>query len=79
MALYLNEDDRKDQEFRLTAYKGRVHIDDAQLALRCDWCRDRLDGSGSECSFCGALLCAIHSCIDGRCPEHTRPNQAPEG
>jgi hypothetical protein len=69
MGFYWNADDRKDQEFRRTAYKGRVYTDDA----RCDWCRDRLEGSGSECSFCGALLCAIHSCVDGRCPEHTAP------
>ena len=77
MAFYCNENDRKDQEFRRTAYKRRVFPDTGDEL--CDWCRDRLDGDGSQCSFCGALLCSMHSCIDGRCPEHTRPNQVLEG
>jgi hypothetical protein len=38
---------------------------------RCDWCHDILDGNSSQCTDCGALLCAIDSCFDGRCPEHT--------
>lgn len=38
---------------------------------RCDWCGDELHGYTSECSVCSVLLCPIHSCVDGRCPEHT--------
>jgi hypothetical protein len=67
MALYWNDDDRKDQGTRRQVNAGSIYTDNG----RCDWCGDRLNGYTSECSVCKALLCPLHSCVDGRCPEHT--------
>jgi hypothetical protein len=61
--LYLNDDDRRDQESRRDINAGRVYTDRA----RCDWCGDRLEGRSFPCSACGALICTL--CIyDERCP-----------
>jgi hypothetical protein len=67
MAFYWNEADRIDQENRRLVNAGRTYTDNA----RCNWCKDQLDGEFSECPVCKALLCPTHSCVDGRCPEHT--------
>jgi hypothetical protein len=69
VTLYWNDDDKKDQEFRREIGAGRAYMDSA----RCDWCKDPLNGSGSECEVCHCLLCSLDTCVDGRCPEHTNP------
>lgn len=61
--------DSKDQEFRRKINPDTSYTDNA----RCDWCGDLLNGYTFECAVCKALLCPIHSCVDGRCPEHTNP------
>jgi hypothetical protein len=66
-----NETDRKDQELRRNMNDSTTYIDNAL----CDWCGDRLNGYTFECSVCKALLCPQHSCVDGRCPEHTNPGE----
>jgi len=69
MNFYWTDDDQKDQEMRRLANRSMVYSESA----RCDWCGDSLNGEASECPVCSSLLCPIHSCVDGRCPEHTRP------
>ncbi len=69
MAFYWNEVDRKEEELR--RHVGTIYTDNA----RCDWCGDQLSGYTFECTVCKALLCPLHSCIDGRCPEHTNPSE----
>lgn len=64
---YWDENDRKDQEFRRKINVGTVYTDNAL----CNWCGDRLNGYTFECIVCKALLCPLHSCVDGCCPEHT--------
>jgi len=64
---YWNEEDRKDQELRCQTNVGRTYTDNAC----CDFCGDQLNGYSSECPVCKALLCPLHCCVDGRCPEHT--------
>ena len=71
MALYWNEADRKDQESRRHINDGTNYTDNA----RCDYCGDLLNGYTVECMVCKAFLCPLHSCIDGRCPEHTNPSE----
>jgi hypothetical protein len=66
-AFYWDENDRKDQEFRQNINAETIYSENAC----CDWCGDRLNGYTFECTVCGALLCPLHSCVDGRCPEHT--------
>ena len=68
MAIYWSDAEKKDQEARSRVKAGRVYTEDA----RCDWCGDRLNGYAFECEECQALMCPLHSCVDGRCPEHTR-------
>ncbi len=64
MSFYWNEDDRKDQEARRLVNAGRIYTDNA----RCDWC-----GAGSvvQCAACESLVCPLHICVDGCCPECT--------
>ena len=71
MAFYWSEADRKDQELRRHANDGTIYTDEA----RCDWCGDLLKGYTFECTVCKALLCPLHNCVDGRCPEHTNPSE----
>jgi hypothetical protein len=63
MTFYWNEDDKKDQEFRRRINTQTIYIDNG----RCDLCGDQ---SVSECTKCRRLLCELHTCIDGYCPEH---------
>ena len=67
MSIYWSEADRKDQEFRRSVNAGPTYTEDA----RCDWCGDQLNGYACECPVCKFLLCPLHSCVDGKCPEHT--------
>jgi hypothetical protein len=71
MAFYWNEADRKDQEFGRHIKDGTTYTDNAC----CDYCGDPLNGYTFECTVCKALLCPLHSCVDGRCPEHTQLSQ----
>ena len=64
MAFYWNEDDRRDQEFRRQMNAQTIYIDNGC----CDRCGDQ---AVSECAKCGRLLCELHSCFDGHCPDHT--------
>lgn len=64
---YWDEADRKDQEARRQVNAGGIYTDDA----RCDLCGARLNGYTFECEVCKILLCPLHSCVDGRCPEDT--------
>jgi len=76
MAFYWNEADRKDQELRRHANDSITHTDNSYTdSARCDLCGDLLNGYTSECTVCKALLCPLHSCVDGRCPEHTNPGE----
>lgn len=71
MAFYWSEADRKDQEFRRHINDGTTYTDNAC----CDFCGDSLRGYTFECAVCKRLCCPLHSCVDGRCPEHTNPNE----
>ena len=71
MAFYWNEADRKDQQFSRHINDGTVYTENA----RCDLCGDQLNGYTFECTVCKALMCPMHSCVDGRCPEHTNPGE----
>ena len=72
MNFYGNESDRMDLESRRHVNDQTVYAEDAS----CDWCGERLNGYTFECEVCKALLCPIHSCVDGRCPEHTKAGQS---
>lgn len=66
-----SEEYRRDQEARRLVNQHTVYTETA----RCVWCGDRLNGRTSGCTICGSLLCPIHSCVDGRCPEHANPSE----
>ena len=69
MSFYWGDEDRNDQEARRLVNRAAIYTDSA----RCDWCGDQLNGYTSECPVCKSLLCPRHSCVDGKCPEHTQP------
>lgn len=71
MTFYWNDEDKKDQEQRRQINASVIYSDEGS----CDVCRAPLHGYCVECSVCGALLCPLHSCVDGRCPEHTGGEQ----